>query len=284
MTSARSIAARLRPLRRVAPVVWLGLLVIVAASALALFAPQVATHEPLRSSVRERLQAPSSEHLFGTDGFGRDVFSRVVYGARVSIGVGLAVVVLSTVLGTLTGLVSGYYRTLDQVIMRVMDGLMAFPVILLAIAIMGALGPGIQNVILALSIVYWPRTARIVRGAVLSLRELDFVEGARSLGASDARIIARHLLPSVASPVLVQATFVLAAAVLAEAGLSFIGAGIPAPNPSWGNILAEGRTFMRNAPWMTVFPGIAITVVVLALNLVGDGLIDYLDPKRRRTP
>jgi len=284
MTSARSMAARLRPLRRVAPVVWLGLLIIVAASALALFAPQVATHEPLRSSVRERLQPPSAEHLFGTDGFGRDVFSRVVYGARVSIGVGLAVVVLSTVLGTITGLVSGYYRRLDQVIMRVMDGLMAFPVILLAIAIMGALGPGIQNVILALSIVYWPRTARIVRGAVLSLRELDFVEGARSLGASDARIIARHLLPSVASPVLVQATFVLAAAVLAEAGLSFIGAGIPAPNPSWGNILAEGRTFMRNAPWMTIFPGIAITVVVLALNLVGDGLIDYLDPKRRRTP
>ena len=283
MTDAGSLKARLRPLRRVAPVVWLGLLVIVAASVLALFAPQFATHDPLRSSVRERLQGPSAEHRFGTDGFGRDVYSRVVYGARVSIGVGLAVVVLSTVLGTLTGLVAGYYRSLDHPIMRVMDGLMAFPVILLAIAIMGALGPGIQNVILALSIVYWPRTARIVRGAVLSLRELDFVEGARSLGASDARIIARHLLPSVASPVLVQATFVLAAAVLAEAGLSFIGAGIPAPNPSWGNILADGRTFMRNAPWMTIFPGVAITTVVLALNLVGDGLIDYLDPKRRRT-
>jgi peptide/nickel transport system permease protein len=282
MTSAGSLASRLRPLRRVAPVVWIGLVVIVLASAVALFAPQIATHEPLRSSVRDRLQAPSPEHLFGTDGFGRDVFSRVVYGARVSIGVGLAVVVLSTVLGTITGLIAGYFRSLDHVIMRVMDGLMAFPVILLAIAIMGALGPGVQNVILALSIVYWPRTARIVRGSVLSLRELDFVEGARALGASDGRVIARHLLPSVASPVLVQATFVLAAAVLAEAGLSFIGAGIPAPNPSWGNILAEGRTFMRNAPWMTVFPGVAITTLVLALNLVGDGLIDYFDPKRRR--
>lgn len=284
MSRAHPLAARLRPLRHVAPVVWIGLLIIVAACLVAVFAPQIATHEPLRSSVRERLQPPSPEHLFGTDGFGRDVFSRVVYGARVSLGVGFAVVLLSTVLGTLTGLVSGYFGRVDQLIMRVMDGLMAFPVILLAIAIMGALGPGIQNVILALSIVYWPRTARIVRGSVLSLRERDFVEGARSLGASDTRIIARHLLPSVASPVLVQATFVLAAAVLAEAGLSFIGAGIPAPNPSWGNILAEGRTFMRNAPWMTIVPGIAITVVVLALNLVGDGLIDYLDPKRRRTP
>lgn len=270
-----------RAIRKVSWLVWLGVAVLVFASAVAVFAPRISTHDPLRTAVTTRLQPPSEKNLFGTDAFGRDVFSRVVHGARVSIGIGMAVVVLSTILGTATGLISGYYRSLDGPIMRVMDGLMAFPAILLAIAVMGALGPGIQNVILALSIVYWPRTARIVRGSVLSLREQEFVESARSLGANDVRIMALHILPSAVSPVLVQATFVLAAAVLAEAGLSFIGAGIPAPHPSWGNILAEGRLHMRNAPWMTIYPGIAITVLVLSLNLVGDGLIDYFDPKRR---
>jgi len=282
MTDAVRNPRRFAALRRVSPMVWLGAFVIVIAGGAAVFAPSLATHDPLRSAVAIRLQAPSGTHYLGTDGFGRDVFSRVLYGARVSLGVGLAVVVLSTVLGTVTGLVAGYYRRLDGPIMRVMDGLMAFPAILLAIAVMGALGPGVQNVVLALSIVYWPRTARIVRGSVLAIRELDFVDSARSLGAGDARIIARHILPSAASPVFVQATFVLAATILAEAGLSFIGAGVPPPHPSWGSILAEGRLFMRNAPWMTIFPGLAITIVVLSLNLVGDGLIDYLDPKRRK--
>jgi peptide/nickel transport system permease protein len=282
MTDTRRASPRLQLLGRVSPVVWLGVLVTLVAVAAAVFAPSLATHDPLSSSVAIRLQGPSAENYLGTDGFGRDVYSRVLYGARVSLGVGVAVVVLSTIFGTVTGLVAGYYRRLDGPIMRVMDGLMAFPAILLAIAIMGALGPGVQNVVLALSIVYWPRTARIVRGSVLSIRELDYVDGARSLGASDTRIIVRHILPGAASPVFVQATFVLAATILAEAGLSFIGAGVPAPHPSWGSILAEGRLFMRNAPWMTVFPGLAITVVVLSLNLVGDGLIDYLDPKRRR--
>ena len=282
MTDAVRNPRRFAALRRVSPMVWLGAFVIVIAGGAAVFAPSLATHDPLRSAVAIRLQAPSGAHYLGTDGFGRDVFSRVLYGARVSLGVGLAVVVLSTVFGTVTGLVAGYYRRLDGPIMRVMDGLMAFPAILLAIAVMGALGPGVQNVVLALSIVYWPRTARIVRGSVLAIRELDFVDSARSLGAGDARIIARHILPSAASPVFVQATFVLAATILAEAGLSFIGAGVPPPHPSWGSILAEGRLFMRNAPWMTIFPGLAITIVVLSLNLVGDGLIDFLDPKRRK--
>lgn len=268
-------------IRRVSIFVWLGAFVIVASSAVAVLAPRLATHDPLRSIVSERLQGPSRAHYFGTDGFGRDVYSRVLYGARVSISVGLMVVFVSTVLGTATGLIAGYFYILDGPLMRVMDGLMAFPSILLAIAIMGALEPGVQNVILALSIVYWPRTARIVRSSTLTLRELDYVEAARSLGARNARLITRHVLPNAVSPILVQATFVLAAAVLAEAGLSFIGAGVPAPHPSWGNILAEGRTFMRNAPWMTIYPGVAITVLVLSLNLVGDGLIDYLDPRRR---
>lgn len=281
MARAQRVEGWWRNLRRVSIFVWLGAFVIVASSIVAALAPLLATHDPLRSTVRERLQGPSSAHYFGTDGFGRDVYSRVLYGARVSIGVGLMVVLVSTVLGTATGLVAGFFHVLDGPLMRVMDGLMAFPSILLAIAIMGALEPGVQNVILALSIVYWPRTARIVRSSTLTLRELDYVEAARALGARNARLIARHILPSAVSPILVQATFVLAAAVLAEAGLSFIGAGVPAPHPSWGNILAEGRLFMRNAPWMTIVPGVAITVLVLSLNLVGDGLIDYLDPRRR---
>ena len=268
-------------LRKLSWPVWMGVAVLVVFSTVAVGAPRFASHDPLRSAVRDRLQPPSEQYRFGTDAFGRDVYSRVVHGARVSIGIGMAVVVLSTVLGTFTGLVAGYYRELDGPLMRVMDGLMAFPAILLAIAIMGALGPGVQNVVLALSIVYWPRTARIVRGSVLSLREREFVEGARALGAGHGRVMLLHILPSAISPVLVQATFVLAAAVLAEAGLSFIGAGIPAPNPSWGNILAEGRAHMRNAPWLTVYPGVAITLLVLSLNLVGDGLIDFFDPKRR---
>ncbi len=281
MARAQRVEGWWRNLRRVSIFIWLGAFVIVASSTVATLAPLLATHDPLRSTVSERLQGPSSAHYFGTDGFGRDVYSRVLYGARVSIGVGLMVVLVSTVLGTATGLVAGFFHVLDGPLMRVMDGLMAFPSILLAIAIMGALEPGVQNVILALSIVYWPRTARIVRSSTLTLRELDYVEAARALGAGNARLIARHVLPSAVSPILVQATFVLAAAVLAEAGLSFIGAGVPAPHPSWGNILAEGRLFMRNAPWMTIVPGVAITVLVLSLNLVGDGLIDYLDPRRR---
>ena len=248
-------------------------------AASALLAPLLATHEPLRTNIRNRLAPPSAEHIMGTDQNGRDVYSRIVYGARVSIAVGLGVVALTTVLGTLIGLVSGYVRRLDGVIMRIMDGIMAFPGILLALAIIAALGNNPFNVVLALTATYTPRTARVVRGAVLALREITYVEAARSLGSSDGRIMFRHILPNTLSPILVQATYILARAVLAEAALSYIGAGISPPQPSWGNILADGQLYMYVAPWITVFPGLFIVVTVIGLNLFGDGLRDVFDPR-----
>lgn len=245
----------------------------------ALLAPLLATHDPLKTNIRNRLSPPDSAHIMGTDQNGRDVYSRIVYGARVSLSVGLGVVVLTTVFGALLGLVSGYMRRLDGPLMRVMDGIMAFPGILLALAIIAALGNNPFNVVLALTATYTPRTARVVRGAVLTLREIAYVEAARSLGSSDGRIMFRHILPNTLSPILVQATYILARAVLAEAALSYIGAGISPPQPSWGNILADGQLYMYVAPWITVFPGLFIVVTVIGLNLFGDGLRDVFDPR-----
>ena len=248
-------------------------------SVAALLAPLLATHDPLKTNIRERLSPPDSAHIMGTDQNGRDVYSRIVFGARVSLAVGLGVVVLTTVFGALLGLVSGYVRRLDGPLMRIMDGIMAFPGILLALAIIAALGNNPFNVVLALTATYTPRTARVVRGAVLSLREITYVEAARSLGSSDGRIMFRHILPNTLSPILVQATYILARAVLAEAALSYIGAGISPPQPSWGNILADGQLYMYVAPWITVFPGLFIVVTVIGLNLFGDGLRDVFDPR-----
>ena len=229
-----------------------------------------------------RLLAPSSSHLFGTDELGRDLLTQVMYGARLSLIVGLLVVVLSTVLGTLFGLSAGYLRKLDALIMRTMDGLLALPDLLLAIALMAALGPNIANVVLALGIVYTPRIARLVRGSVLVVRELEYVQAARALGATAPRTMLRHVLPSGISPLIVQATFVFAFSILSEAALSFLGVGVPPYIASWGNILAGGRQFMVEAPWVTMFPGLAIVVTVLGINLLGDGLRDVLDPRLRR--
>jgi peptide/nickel transport system permease protein len=237
--------------------------------------------DPAHMDVAGRLAAPGRVHWFGTDDVGRDVWSRVVYGARLSLLVGVAVVVLSFVVGVVCGVVAGYYRRLDNVVMRVMDGLMAFPAIVLAIALMAALGPSVVNVIVAIAVVYSPRVARVVRGSVLVIRETSYVEAARALGASDLTLITRHVLPNCLSPVIVQGSFVFAAAVLTEAALSFLGVGVPPYVPSWGVILAEGRLYIQQAPWLVLYPGVAIMLTIFGLNLFGDGLRDLLDPKIR---
>jgi peptide/nickel transport system permease protein len=241
----------------------------------------VISRSPTHMDVAARLTAPGAAHWFGTDDVGRDVFSRVMYGARLSLLVGVAVVLFSFVVGVFCGVVAGYYRRLDNVVMRVMDGLMAFPAIVLAIALMASLGPSVLNVIIAIGVVYSPRVARVVRGSVLVIRESAYVEAARALGASDLTLIARHILPNCVSPVIVQGSFVFAAAVLTEAALSFLGVGVPPYVPSWGNILADGRLYIQQAPWLVLFPGAAIMLTILGLNLFGDGVRDLLDPKIR---
>jgi peptide/nickel transport system permease protein len=254
----------------------LTLIVFVAA---ALFANTISSHDPTRLEPARRLQAPSAAHYLGTDEFGRDVWSLVVHGSRVSLVVGLATMVLTSLVGVVIGVVAGYYRRVDLVLMRVMDGLMAFPAILLAIALMAARGPGVWNVIMALSVVYTPRTAMLIRSTVLTVRELDYVEAARALGRRDAGIAARHIVPSCVAPLLVQGSFIFAYAILAEAILGFLGVGVPPYVPSWGNVIASGKNVMREAFWVSLFPGVALTIAGLSLNLVGDGLRDTLDPR-----
>jgi peptide/nickel transport system permease protein len=256
----------------------IGAILMTGVLALGLLAPLIAGN-PVHMNVAMRMSAPSAVHWFGTDDVGRDVWSRVVYGARLSLVVGAAVVGLALGLGMVCGLVAGYYRRLDNVVMRVMDGLMAFPAIILAIALMASLGPSVLNVIVAIGIVYAPRVARLVRGSVLVIRETAYVEAARALGAPDVRLILRHILPNCLSPMIVQASFVFAAAVLTEAALSFLGVGVPPYVPSWGNILSEGRLYLQQAPWLVLYPGAAIMVTIFALNVLGDGLRDLLDPK-----
>jgi peptide/nickel transport system permease protein len=264
--------------RRRATVIGLALVVVMVV--VGVLAPVLAG-DPLRIDVPRRLAAPSPAHWFGTDDVGRDVWSRVVYGARLSLLVGAAVVALSFAIGLACGLIAGFYRGLDNAVMRVMDGLMAFPAIILAIALMASLGPSVLNVVVAIGVVYAPRVARIVRGSVLVIRETTYVEAARALGASDPVLIVRHVLPNCLSPVIVQASFVFAAAVLTEAALSFLGVGVPPYVPSWGNILSEGRLYLQQAPWLVLYPGTAIMLTIFGLNLLGDGLRDLLDPRLR---
>jgi peptide/nickel transport system permease protein len=248
----------------------------------ALTAPLLATHDPTFLDPVSRLEPPGPGHIFGTDNFGRDTYSRVVWGAQVSLRVGGLVALVSVVLGTLIGLVAGYFPRLDAWLMRLMDGLMAFPGVILAVAIMAALGPHELNVIIALTVVYTPRLARVVRSVVLGVRELQYVEAARALGISTGRILFRHILPNCRAPLIVQATFIFAEAVLAEAGLSFLGVGTPPYIPSWGNMLGEARTYLATAPWTMLAPGAALMIAVLGLNLLGDGVRDLLDPRLRR--
>lgn len=257
-------------------------LVLAGVVAIAVLDEAVAPYGPNDVDVPNRLQPPSGQHWFGTDDLGRDVFSRVVLGAAVSLRVGLIAVGIALLAGTAIGLVAGYLRGwLDDVLMRAMDVLFAFPAILMAIAVLAILGPGTTNAMIAIGVVYTPIFARVSRAAVLGVREEVYVRASRSVGASDARILLRHVLPNAAPPIIVQTSVSLAFAVLAEAALSFLGLGTQPPAPSWGRMLAEGRGFLELAWWMAVFPGLAIVVVVLSFNLLGDALRDVLDPRQR---
>ncbi|MBV9355105.1 MAG: ABC transporter permease, partial [Chloroflexi bacterium] len=273
-TPAR-VQRRWQPLRRLTSnrMVVLGAVLTLALVVIALTADHVAPYDPLALNARHRLEAPSADFRFGTDRLGRDELSRVVYGARSSLGVAAASVSVALLVGTVLGLVAGYFGGgADLVIGRVMDVFFSFPVLLLAIAIAAMLGPGVRNAALAIAVVYTPLFARVVRAPVISERHRDYVDAARVIGASHPAIITRHILPNVVSPIIVQASSALSAAILIEAALSYIGLGTQPPAPSWGTMLSEGRTFLETAPWMSIFPGLAIALAVLAFNLLGDGL------------
>lgn len=260
----------------------IGLVVLVVLVLAAIFAPYITGYAPQKLSIVNRLKPPSGAHWFGTDEFGRDVFTRAVYGGRLSLFVGFSVVILSSVLGIILGLVAGFFKPADRVVARLIDAMMAFPDILLAISLVAALGPSLVNVILALGIVYTPRLARIVRASTLVIRELPFVEAARALGVPTWRIVTAHVLRNLWSPILVQGTFIFAYAILAEAGLSFLGVGVSPEIPTWGTMISSGQQYMGSADWMMVFPGLAIVLSVVSLQMVGDGLRDILDPRLRK--
>ena len=258
-----------------------GLVLFLIIAGIAILAPWITDTDPNRLSMRNKFKPPGEGWIFGTDSFGRSLWSRVVWGAQLSMLIGDSVVALNAVFGILIGAAAGYFRRIDNLLMRINDALMAFPAILLAIAVTSVLGPSTFNVILALGIVYIPRTARIVRSSVIVLREMEFVQAAVAAGAGHWRILTRHILPNAMAPVIVQLSFLFAFAVLSEATLSFLGVGAVPPTPTWGNIMAEGRDFMREAPWIITIPGIALMITVMGLNFLGDGLRDVLDPRLR---
>lgn len=271
---------RLRWLRR-NPTIVIGSAILAILAILAVIAPWIAD-DPLGFDPLNRLKRPSAEFPFGTDQFGRDVYSRVVYGSRISLIVGVSVAAVATTIGLLIGILCGYYKRVDAVVMRAMDGLMAIPAILLAIALITLMNAGLMIVIVAISIPEIPRVVRLVRSVVLQVRTLPYIEAAIACGTPSGRIMLKHILPNTVAPLIVQATYVCASAILLEAGLSFLGAGTPPEIPSWGNVLSLGRTFFQIAPWIIFFPGLMLAITVLAINLVGDGLRDTLDPKIAR--
>jgi len=250
----------------------------------AVLAPIIAPYDPLAQALGSRLEPPSPEHWLGTDQLGRDIASRLLYGARISLVIGIVVVALAGVFGTLVGLVAGYAGGLvDETLMRVTEVFLAFPPLILAMAIAGALGPSLTNAIIAIAAVTWAIYARLTRGQILSLRRREFVEAARAIGASRARILARHLLPNALAPLLIQASFDMGSAIISAAGLSFIGFGAQPPTPEWGVMISEGRNFISTQPWLSLFPGLAILFAVGSFNLLGDGLRDLFDPRLRRS-
>lgn len=264
------------------PTLAAGLVILAAMTLLAVLAPWVAPYSPAKLSIVNRLKPPSAVNWFGTDEFGRDVLSRAIFAGRISLLVGFAVVIVSSLIGVTLGLIAGFFRKLDTPAARLIDAMMAFPEILLAISLVAALGPSLANVILALSIVYAPRLARIVRASTLVIRELPYVEAARALGVSTPRILVSHVLRNLVSPVLVQGSFIFASAMLAEAALSFLGVGVNPEIPTWGNMINAGRDYAGTADWLMLFPGIAIVLAVLSLQMIGDGLRDLLDPRLRK--
>lgn len=290
MATAEAVAVRVP--RRLAALSWrrlvthssfvVGALIVAGIIAAAVFAPVLAPYSPIDQSFRDQLLQPSRAHLFGTDEFGRDIFSRVVYGARIALIVGVIADGIAALLGIVLGVLSGYFgRRVDAVLMRTVDLLLAFPYLLLAMIVVTILGPSLINAMIAIGIVYTPQFARVVRGAVLQVKEEDFVEAARAVGAGPGRILRRHVLPNIVSPIIVMATLTVGFMIVETAGLSFLGLGASPPTPEWGSMLATGRSFMLTAPWIATFPGVAILVTVIGFNLIGDGLRDLLDPRLR---
>jgi peptide/nickel transport system permease protein len=277
-TRPRRLPALLR-----SPLTVMGLVLIFIFAASAIFAPVIAPIDPTFQELALRLKPPSTEHWLGMDQLGRDVFSRMLFGAQISLTIGIVVVTSAGLFGTFLGLIAGYAGGIvDEILMRITDIFFAFPPLILAMAIAGALGPSLNNAMVAIAVVTWPVYARLVRGQVLSLREREFIEAARSIGANTPRILFRHLLPNTLAPLMVQASFDMGGAILSAAGLSFIGFGARPPTPEWGVMISEGSKFFSTQPWLSFFPGLAILFTVAAFNLIGDGLRDLLDPRLRR--
>lgn len=257
-----------------------GIIIIILFALIALLAPYVAPYDPLEQNFIKSFRPPSREHFLGTDEFGRDIFSRIIYGARISLQIGFIAVFISLIVGVSVGLAAGYYGGwIDMLVMRVMDLMLSFPYILLALVIMSILGPGIYNAMIAIGIVYVPQYARVVRSSVLSVKKKEYVLSAQALGANDFRIILKHVFLNSMAPIIIQTTLSIGRAIINAAGLSFLGLGAQPPTPEWGAMLSNGQDFLRNAPWIATFPGIAIALLVLGFNLVGDGFRDAFDPR-----
>lgn len=261
----------------------IGCLLLGGVTLISVFAPLIATHDPIAIQPSLRLRPPSDAALFGTDPFGRDIFSRVIYGGRVSLAVGVGVALLALAVGLLIGLLAGFHRGADAVLMRIMDGVMAIPGILLAIALVTIARPSVATVVIAIAIPEIPRVVRLVRSIVLSIREQPYIDAARSIGTRFHWLLLRHVLPNTIAPLIVQGTFICASATLAEAYLSFLGAGVPPPTPTWGSVIAEGRNVLQLAVWIVLYPGLFLGATVLSINLIGDGLRDMLDPRLSRS-
>jgi peptide/nickel transport system permease protein len=279
----RTISSTVIEFLRHSPLNLLGVVLIALFLFLVVFGSVLAPHDPIQPNVALKLQPPSSTYWFGTDELGRDVFSRVLSGAKYSLGIAFIILSIAVVVGTLVGLIAGYVGGLvDELLMRLTDLFLAFPALVLAMAIAATLGRNLQNTVIALTVVYWPWYARLVRGQVLWLKEREFIEAARAIGASPWRIVGRHILPNTFAVIIVQLTLDVGYAVLATSGLSFLGLGAQPPTPEWGTMIAGARTFFRDAWWYMTFPGLALTLTVLGFNLLGDGLRDFLDPRTRR--